>query len=489
VPHPLLVVAKGGDFILIGNSRVRICEGTNSHLAHGADVGQPPRSPLILHPDLRLGYPDARWRLQRFSITVGRMRSILQHRPLRLVFVANAVSMVGSGMNIAAVTWYILQATHSEVALGALLVLQTLPALLIMPVSGVIIDREDRRRLLMLLDAARALVILMVALLALRHQAQLWQIYGMAMLVASGFWMFWPTIYALIQELTPETEYVASNTFLLAALQGGWLMAGAVVGWVYNHIGLGGVLLIDVSSYLVSFLCYLAIRKGRVVVRPPDEAARSELPLARFARELHEGISYLRSRPHLVMLGISDACFIGAMLSQGVVTAPLSDRILKSGAVGYGWLNAGWAVGAFLSAFYAPLAIGALGKRRSVVVPFSILALSLVLLPFSHWLAVAVALYMVMGSGRGVGGVAINSNIMESVQPQFMGRVQNTFMFFGTALQLGLGFLIGLAAHRLGLLWGFVMIASVYLLSGVATIWPVHAKAHPESVAAETTAD
>ena len=190
------------------------------------------------------------------------MRAIMQHRPLRLVFIANTVSMVGSGMNMAAVIWYILQATHSEVALGTLLVLQTLPAMLIMPVSGVIIDREDRRRLLMTLDAARALVILVVAVLALRHRAQLWEIYAMAMLVASGFWMFWPTINALIQELTPEAQFVASNTFLLAAVQGGWLMAGALVGFVYNHIGLGGVLLIDVSSYVVSFLCYLAVGKA-----------------------------------------------------------------------------------------------------------------------------------------------------------------------------------------------------------------------------------
>jgi DHA3 family macrolide efflux protein-like MFS transporter len=416
------------------------------------------------------------------------MRAILQQRPLRLVFTANTVSMVGSGMNMAAVIWYILQATHSEVALGTLLVLQTLPAMLIMPVSGVIIDREDRRRLLMVLDAARAAVILIVAVLALRHQVHLWQVYAMAMLVASGFWMFWPTIHALIQELTPEAQFVASNTFLLAAVQAGWLMAGALVGFVYNRIGLGGVLLIDVSSYVVSFLCYLAVRKGRVVVRPTDAMTRPQGTTARFAHELHEGIAYLRGRPHLVMLGISYACFLGAMLAQGVVTAPLSDRILKAGAVGYGWLNAGWAVGAFASAFYAPAAIRALGKRRSVAVSFSFLALSLVALPFSRWLAVAVMLYALMGSGRGVGGVAINSNIMESVPPYFMGRVQNTFMFFGTALQLGLGFMVGLVSHRVGLLWGFVMIGGVYLLSVLTALWQVPGET-PLKPLAETTAD
>ena len=416
------------------------------------------------------------------------MRAILQHKPLRLVFIANTVSMVGSGMNMAAVTWFILQATHSEVALGTLLVLQTLPAMLIMPVSGVIIDREDRRRLLMLLDAARALVIVIVAVLALEHRAQVWQVYAMAVLVASGFWMFWPTINALIQELTPQGQFVASNTFLLAAVQAGWLMAGALVGFVYNHIGLGGVLLIDVGSYIVSFICYLAVRKGRVVVRPTDAAVLPEGAAARFSHELHEGIAHLRGKPHLVMLGISYACFLGAMLAQGVVTAPLSDRILKAGAVGYGWLNAGWAVGAFASAFYTPAAIRALGKRASVGISFSLLALSLIMLPFSHWLAFAVPLYGIMGSGRGVGGVAINSNIMELVPPQFMGRVQNTFMFFGTALQLGLGFVVGLVSHRIGLLWGFVIIAGVYLFSAGSALWPVRASAPLESMA-ETTAD
>src|SRR5947209_792648 len=149
------------------------------------------------------------------------MRTILQHRGLRLVFIANVISMIGSGMNSAGVTWYVLQATHSEMALGTLLMLQTIPALLMLPFTGVVIDREDRRRLVMLLDAGRGLVILLVAVLASRGMATLWEVYLMAILVAAGFWMFWPTINALIQELTPETEFVHANSFLILGLQGG----------------------------------------------------------------------------------------------------------------------------------------------------------------------------------------------------------------------------------------------------------------------------
>src|SRR5246500_5653089 len=176
------------------------------------------------------------------------MRSILGQRPLRFVFAANVISKLGSGMNPAAVAWYLLEATHSEMALGTFAVLQTVPAMLMLPFTGVLIDREDRRRLVMWLDAVRAIVILSVALLALNHQAKLWELYAMNTLVAAGFWMFWPTITALIQELTPGEEFVHANTFLLAGIQGGWLLAGSIVGFVYNHIGLGGVLLIDVST-------------------------------------------------------------------------------------------------------------------------------------------------------------------------------------------------------------------------------------------------
>src|SRR5436309_10083297 len=119
--------------------------------------------------------------------------------------------MIESGMNTAAVTWFVLQITQSEMALGTLLMLQTIPAMLMLPFSGVVIDREDRRRLVMLLDASRAIVIVLVAVLALRGMAKLWEVYLMSIMVAAGFWMFWPTMNALIQELTPESEFIQAN--------------------------------------------------------------------------------------------------------------------------------------------------------------------------------------------------------------------------------------------------------------------------------------
>jgi len=388
------------------------------------------------------------------------MQRLFQHRGLRLIFIANLVSMIGSGMNTAAVTWFILQKTHSEMSLSSLVVLQTIPALLMLPFTGVIIDREDRRRLIIILDALRGVVILAIAVLAFQDRAQIWHLYVMAAMVAAGFWMFWPTITALIQELTPEDEYVAANTMLLAGVQGGWMIAGAIVGFVYEHIHLGGVLLLDAATYAVSLSCYFAVRKGKVTIRPREASSD-------FAQELKDGIHYLRGKRDVILLGISWAVFIAGMMAQGVTTAPLSDRILHAGAQGYGWLNAGWAIGAFTSTLYAPLFIKRLTGRRAVAIAMTLLALSLTLAPLSPTLPVAVMCYVVMGSGRGLAGIAISSTMMQMVQKHFMGRVQNAFFFIGTFLQLATSLAVGAIAQRVSLVAAFGIIGILY---GIAAL-------------------
>jgi MFS family permease len=416
------------------------------------------------------------------------MRAILGQRPLRFVFVANMISMFGSGMNSAAVGWFILKTTGNEMALGLLIVLQTIPAMMLLPFSGVIIDREDRRRLVMWLDALRGVVILTVAILAFLHRVQLWQLYLMNTLVAAGFWMFWPTIMALIQEITPEGQFVQSNTFLMAGVQGGWLIAGAVVGFMYDHVGLGGVLLIDVSTYLVSFLCYLGVRKGRhVVIRPAElraDIVAAENQLARFWHEMKEGVHFLRDHRAVILLGASWALFLGAMMTGGIVTPSLSDRVFHAGPKGYGWLSAGWGTGAFVSTLYTERLIGLLGSRRVTAFSMAVLAACVAVAPVTGFLWLAITTYFVMGSGRGTGGVAMNTSLMEMVPKHLMGRVQNAFNLFGTTLQLTLALAVGAVAHNVSLVAAFAIMASVYGLAFVAATIPVAAEA-PEEVAAD----
>ena len=244
------------------------------------------------------------------------------------------------------------------------------------------------------------------------------------------------------------------------------MIAGAIVGFVYEHIHLSGVLLLDASTYAISLCCYFAVRKGKVTIKPREASSN-------FVKELKEGVHYLRGKRDVILLGISWSIFIAGMFTQAVTTAPLSDRILHAGAMGYGWLNAGWAIGAFTSTLYAPLFIRRLSGRRAVAAAMGLLAVSLSLAPLSPTLPVAVICYVVMGTGRGLAGIAISSTMMELVQKHFMGRVQNTFFFIGTILQLASSVAVGAIAQHVSLVAAFSIIGILY---GMAALTAANCK-------------
>ena len=120
----------------------------------------------------------------------------------------------------------------------------------------------------------------------------------------------------------------------------------------------------------------------------------------------------------------------------------------------------------------------------------ALLGLSLISLPFlgsrihgaftvstsltvSTALAVCAAVYCLMGCCRALGGVAITSTMMELVPKHFMGRVQNTFYFLGTLLQLAFSFIVGTVSHTRGLAQGFAIVGGIYLLACLTGSWPV----------------
>lgn len=412
-----------------------------------------------------------------------------------LLFSANFVSMIGSGMNSAAVTWYLLQATHSEQMLGGLVVAQAIPSLLLMPFSGVVIDREDRRRLVMILDAGRGLLILMVAILCLRGLVQIWHLYVMGILVSTGFWMFWPTITALLQELTPEAQFAESNAMLLSGFQAGWLVAGAIVGFVYAKIGIGGILLFDASTYVFSFLCYWGVRKGRHTVAHTSIHVDKH-PLSRFWHEMQDGYRFVRKDLSLAMIGATWSLFVAAMMVGGVVTAPLSDRILHAGAIGYGWLNAGWGIGAFVSTFYAAKMSRAFGWGQVVPASMLLLAACFFFVPHSAMIGMATGIYLassiyfLAGTARGVGGIALSTSMMELIPKQLMGRVQTLFSLFAIALQVSLAPVAGRIAHRHSLTVAFALIGMLYLLATMTSYWGARTSTGPvESAVAAGVAE
>jgi MFS transporter, DHA3 family, macrolide efflux protein len=390
-------------------------------------------------------------------------------------FAGMFVSLFGTGMNFAGVTLYVLAKTHSTVQVSITVILLTLPRLVVPPVGGVLTDRVDRRYLSILLDLGRAAIVFGAALLAWRGHLELWQLYGMVLLLGVGFAIYWSSSLALLQEVVPSQQLVRANSAVLIAVQGGMLAAGGLVGLVYERAGLTGILAIDGTTYVLSAICFYLLRRGYFA---PQSAASRALcgpadlgspPAEKYVSgrgpgvlaDLHEGLTYLRAQPTVLALGLTYACMMAGVISANVLVVALANNLLHVGARGYGFIESGWALGAVVGGFAA----APLSRRRPVqvlVAALFLLAIGHALFPYAGSLALAILMNAVFGGCRAIGAVLTQSSILASVPNRLMGRTQSAFAFMATVLQVVMSFALGWLAEHASLQLAFLLLGAIY---------------------------
>jgi MFS transporter, DHA3 family, macrolide efflux protein len=408
---------------------------------------------------------------------------IWAQRGFRYFFLAMFVSLFGSGMNFAGVSWYILASTHSTVKVSLQVIVVTLPGLLVPFLGGVLIDRIDRRYLGVLLDFARGVAVLATAYIAWRGHLELWHLYAMTLITGTGSAMYWATVNALVQEVIPPSQFTGANAAVLVGVQSGMLIAGAFVGFIYDTAGITGILLIDGLTYFVSALCLYQMRRGYVSPRAKQrypreyseateataealetgenpEIAEAGLSLAVYA-DLKEGFAYLREQPAVRALGVTHSIMMASVVSANVVLVALANDILHAGARGLGFLEAGWAAGAITGGLIASQLSQ---KVRLILYVAAVVGLATghLVIPFVSFLIGAVVLQALFGMCRALAGVVAQSSIMSIVPRHFMGRTQSAMAILTTILQLLMSFSLGWIAQRISIIAGFSLLALMY---------------------------
>jgi len=404
-------------------------------------------------------------------------------RGFRYFFAAMFVSLFGSGMNFIGVSWYIMSATHSTVAVSWQVIVVTLPGLVVPFLGGVLIDRFDRRYLGVLLDLARGFAVLAMAYVAWHGHLHIWHLYLMTLITGTGSAMYWANVNALVQEVIPPSQFTGANAAVLVGVQSGMLLAGTFVGFFYDHVGIGGILLIDGLTYFVSASCLYLLRSGYVSPRehrqyPREyseaseiasqalesgenpEVAEAGLSLAIYA-DMKAGFGYLRQQPVVLALGVTHAMLMASIVSSNVVLVALASDILHSGARGFGFIEAGWAIGAILGGFVT----SQLPQRVRLplyVMVIGAMALGHIAVPFVGFLLGAALLQGCFGFFRALGGIVAQSSLMSIVPRHFMGRTQSAFAIFATVLQLAMSFSLGWIAQRFSIATGFFLLAAMY---------------------------
>ena len=141
------------------------------------------------------------------------MLNLLKNKTFLLFFFGNVMSLIGFGFNLIAISWMVLEKTGSEYTLGKIMASATAPGLALALFAGVIIDRVNRKWLLVNLDIFRMIVVVSFLSVLLKNEFQLWFLYPVVVLMGLGNSLFWPTAQAFVPvsytHLTlPTTPYV-----------------------------------------------------------------------------------------------------------------------------------------------------------------------------------------------------------------------------------------------------------------------------------------
>ena len=235
-----------------------------------------------------------------------------------LLWSGQALSLLGSGLTGFALGVWIFQRTGSATQFAMIALAATLPAVLISPFAGVLVDRWDRRWVMIVADSFAALATGLIALLYWREALELWHILLAAALGASMGAFQGPAYQASVTLLVPKEQYGRASGLAQMARALANVLTPLLAGILLLRIGLAGILIIDLSSFLLAVLTLAFLRIPRPVESEEGRRARGGI-----WSEAGQGWSYIRLREGLFGMLLLFA-FLNFMLgSINALTAPM----------------------------------------------------------------------------------------------------------------------------------------------------------------------
>jgi MFS family permease len=267
------------------------------------------------------------------------------HEPnYRRFFTGHAVSVIGTWMQRVAQDWLVLTLTGSGVALGISAALQFGPVLVLGLWGGAVVDRLDRRRLIIATQSAQAVLAGTLAVLTLTGVAQLWMVYGLALALGVVTVFDSPARQALVGEMVEPENYVNAQALSSTVHNAGRLVGPAVAGLLIATTGVGWAFAVNAVSFLAVLVGLLRMDTGRL--RPVEVNGPRK-------GQAREGLRYVMAAPDLraALLLVGVVALFGQNFR--VVLPLLAQSTFHAGAEVYGYLTAALGLGAVLGALFS----------------------------------------------------------------------------------------------------------------------------------------
>ncbi|MBI3151620.1 MAG: MFS transporter [Chloroflexi bacterium] len=238
-----------------------------------------------------------------------------------IVWLGQIVSVLASAMSQFGLTIFMFQKTESATALGLMQVFFITPFLLISPIAGVMVDRHNRKMMMMVSDLGAGFATVLILIFQWLGILEFWHLYFASIIYGLGMAFQWPAYSAAISTMVPKEQYGRANGMMSLIEAGPGVIAPLLAGALLPIIGLTGILFFDVATFLLAIGALMIVH-----IPQPPRTEEGEQGKGNVWKEAAYGFKYIFARPSL--LGLQMIFFVGNLFA-GIGFTLLAPMVLS----------------------------------------------------------------------------------------------------------------------------------------------------------------
>lgn len=382
----------------------------------------------------------------------------LRVRNYRLYFFGQLVSQIGTWMQMTALAWFVLQRTHSALALGTVSTFQFTPVLILALFGGVIADRLPKQRLLTTTQLVMATQAMILATLTLTGHISLPLIYGLVAIQGAANALDMPARQSFVMEMVGPRDVANAVALNASQLQMTRLIGPALAGVILAAFGAA-------VCFYINAISFAAVLISLFLMDPTRFFKVERAKQAPMLKQLGEGLRFAVGTPD-ILLALILMAVIGTFGFNTQVTTPLiAQRVLHTNSVGFGLLTSAMAVGSL----FAALCVAWLGRATRRIVLISAVCFGAIFLAIglaSSWLLI-LPLFLALGVCSSVFTSSSSARMQLMSPPHLRGRIMSmNMLLFAGSTPIG-SLIIGATVERTGV-QPTIALMGILCLLGVA---------------------
>ncbi len=385
--------------------------------------------------------------------------SAFKSRNYRLFFVGQSISLIGTWMQKTAVSWVIYSLTHSKFMLGVTLFASMFPSFLFSFLGGVVSDRYDRYKLLLITQIASMCQAIVLAILIFSNSYQVWQIIALSVVLGIINAFDVPARQSLVYEMVDDKKDLPNALALNSSMVNlSRLIGPGIAGIAIEKLGNG-------VCFSLNALSFVAVIFSLSLMRLPKFIPKKST--INIIGEMKEGLKYIKNTPSIAFI-------LGMLAIVSLLVLPFSTLIpvyakdiLKGNASTFGVIDSAIGLGAFSGAIF--LASLKPEIDRKIILAINTLVFGIGLILFSHTTYYPLVLVFAIIAAFGMmSQITITNTLIQTmVKPEMRGRVISIYAMAFFGMQPVGGLLVGFTSQHIGVENTVMVEGIIALLIGI----------------------